>query len=285
MKIFKIILLISALSFQSFSQTNKVAILDFENLSGKTEYDALGKAISAMLISDLKNNIHPKKMEFFERSQLNKLLDEQKLQKTKEFDAKTAIDFGKLSGVDYVFVGSVFILDGNCNITSKLVDVKTSKIVLSKETNGKIETFIQLKTQLAESIARQLNNPIILDPSYRDPSTTLATINQYAKVLTFMDQGDVEKAEQLRELFEETTPEFKYFSYLKEDIENLKQRVSELENVTDVLTDAFELGNKAEKKTDYKSAIKYFDRYLSSPGLKGFIENKKLYAYGRMSTC
>ena len=93
------------------AQAIKVAILDFENTSGKTEYDALGKAISSMLITDLANNIHPKKVEFFERSQLNKLLDEQKLQKSKDFDAKTAVDFGKLSGVNYVFVGSVFVLD------------------------------------------------------------------------------------------------------------------------------------------------------------------------------
>ena len=68
----------------SFSQSFKVAILDFENTSGKTEYDALAKAISSMLITDLANNIHPKKVEFFERSQLNKLLDEQKLQKSKK---------------------------------------------------------------------------------------------------------------------------------------------------------------------------------------------------------
>ena len=44
------------------AQTKKVAILDFENTSGKTEYDGLGKALSNMLITDLKNNIHPKKI-------------------------------------------------------------------------------------------------------------------------------------------------------------------------------------------------------------------------------
>ena len=51
-----------------YSQSIKVAILDFENTSGKTEYDALGKAMSNMLITDLKNNIHPKKVDFFERA-------------------------------------------------------------------------------------------------------------------------------------------------------------------------------------------------------------------------
>ena len=232
MKVIYINVLLIFLSINGFAQTSKVAILDFENTSGKTEYDALGKAMSSMLITDLSNNIHPKKVEFFERSQLNKLLDEQKLQKSKNFDAKTAVDFGKLSGVNYVFVGSVFVMDGNCNITSQLVDVQTSKIVLSKEANGKIEAWLQLKSQLAESIAQQLNNPITLDPSYKDQATTLASINQYGKVLSTMDQGDADKAEQMRSLFEETNPDFKYFTDLKDDIDELKKQVAK--NTADI---------------------------------------------------
>jgi TolB-like protein len=208
------------------AQTTKVAILDFENTSGKSEYDALGKAISSMLITDLANNIHPKKVEFFERSQLNKLLDEQKLQKSKNFDAKTAVNFGKLSGVNYVFVGSVFVLDGTCNFSSKLVDVQTSKILLAKDVSGKIESWLHLKSQLAEAIASQLNNPITLDPSYKNPTTSLATINQYGKILTSIDGGDADKAEQMRSLFEETNPDFKYFKELSNDIEELKKQVA-----------------------------------------------------------
>ena len=90
----KIILIIAIFySVYSFSQTNKVAILDFENTSGKSEYDALGKSLSNMLITDLKNNIHPKKVEFYERAQLNKLLEEQKLQKSKKLYHKFMLSF------------------------------------------------------------------------------------------------------------------------------------------------------------------------------------------------
>lgn len=207
------------------AQSSKVAILDFENISGKTEYDAFGKAISSMLITDLANNIHPKKLEFFERSQLNKLLDEQKLQKSKNFDDKTAVDFGKLSGVNYVFVGSVFVLEGTCNFSSKLVDVQTSKIILAKDVSGKIETWLQLKTELAQSIANQLNNPISLDPSYANQSISLMTINQYGKILSTMDEGNMDKAEEMRSLFEETNPDFKYYKDLKDDIEEIRKQV------------------------------------------------------------
>ena len=251
-----VLIFLCVFSYSSFAQPTKVAILDFENTSGKTEYDALAKAISSMLITDLANNIHPKKVEFFERSQLNKLLDEQKLQKSKDFDAKTAVDFGKLSGVNYVFVGSVFVLDGTCNFSSKLVDVQTSKILLAKDVSGTIVNFLQLKSQLAEAIAIQLNNPITLDPSYKDESTTLSTINQYGKILTTMDQGDVDKAEQMRSLFEETNPDFNYFKEIKDDIEELKKQVEKNTADIEVLNKSGDLVINASTLEEYENNLK-----------------------------
>ena len=229
MKIYvSIVFFINCLTF-TYAQSTKVAILDFENTSGKSEYDALGKSLSNMLITDLQKNIDPKKIEFFERGQLNKLLEEQQLQKSKNFDAKTAVDFGKLSGVNYVFVGSVFVMDKTCNFSSKLVDVQTSKILFSKDVNGNIEDFLKLESELAETIAKELNSPIKLE---NELSTSLSTLNQYAKLLTSLDNGDIEKAEELRKIFEETNPEFKYFFDLKDDIEGLKKQVAK--NTADI---------------------------------------------------
>ena len=277
---FTILYLLIGISFVN-AQNYKVAILDFENTSGKTEYDALSKAISNMLITDLANNIHPKKVDFFERSQLNKLLDEQKLQKSKNFDTKTAVSFGKLSGVNYVFVGSVFVLDGICNFSSKLVEVQTSKILLAKDVSGKIEMWLQLKSQLAEAIAKQLNNPITLDPSYKDQITSLSTLNQYGKILTTMDGGDIEKAEQIRSLFEETNPEFKYFKDIKDDLEKLSKRITNLEEVTGLITNDYKLGCAALEKNDYRNAIKYFEKSLSENS--DIDENIKLHIYINLS--
>ena len=227
MKVLAISFVLLFVLYNAYSQTTKVAILDFENVSGAAEYESWGKALSNMLITDLANNIHPNKVEFFERSQLNKLLDEQSLQKSKNFDEKTAVDFGKLSGVNYVFIGSVFVMGSTCNFSSKLVDVQTSKILLTKDVSGNVEDFLKLKTELAEAIADQLNYPILLEPAYKELSTTPATINQYLKILNTMDGGDMEKAEEMRSLFEETNPEFRYFADVKEDIEELKKQVAQ----------------------------------------------------------
>ena len=81
----------------AYAQSAKVAILDFENTTSNEEYSSLGKAISSMIITDLTNSIPSEKVEFFERSQLNKLLDEQKLQKSKDFDAMELFRSGNRS--------------------------------------------------------------------------------------------------------------------------------------------------------------------------------------------
>jgi TolB-like protein len=173
-----------------FGQAKKVAILDFENTSGIVKYDGLGKSLSNMIITDLHLNISSKKIILFERNQLNKILDEQDLQKSKDFDNKTAVNFGKLSGVDYVFLGSIFVLNETCNITSRLVNVETSEIVLSTDVNGNIEEWLRLKTSLSESIAKELNNPIELDESVIDNKTLLL----YSEILESIDNLDYDKA-------------------------------------------------------------------------------------------
>ena len=71
MKTLKIVILLIIIQVTLNAQVKRVAILDFENNSGNTSYDYLGKALSNMLITDLSNNIHPKNAIFIERNQLN----------------------------------------------------------------------------------------------------------------------------------------------------------------------------------------------------------------------
>ena len=65
------LLLLSGITV-SVAQTLKVAILDFENISGIPKYDGLGKAMSSMLISDIEANVSAKRLQLVERSQIQK---------------------------------------------------------------------------------------------------------------------------------------------------------------------------------------------------------------------
>ncbi|WP_396141619.1 CsgG/HfaB family protein, partial [Flavobacterium sp.] len=103
--------LIILLSLKSFSQQIKVAIVDFDNTSGIAKYDGLGKAMSSMLISDIEANVSPKRLQLVERSQINKILNEQNFQKTSSVDKASSVKMGKLLGVKYLLVGDIFVLN------------------------------------------------------------------------------------------------------------------------------------------------------------------------------
>ena len=217
-----------SLNLTLYCQNNiKVAILDFENTSNVSKYDGFGKALSNMLITDLKNFIHPRKATFMERSQLNKILKEQELQSTSNFDKSTTVDIGKLAGVDFVILGSVYVLEGDCNISARLVNVETSEIEYSKESNGNITGWLQLKSKLAEEISGAINNPIIIEDEYKEGKVSEGVITQYASLIEKVDKGDFDSAEETVEVLSDVMPDFKYFDELKYDIEELKKQVEE----------------------------------------------------------
>ena len=210
----------------------KVAVLNFENSSNIKKYDGFGKAMSNMLLTDLKNNIHPRKISFLERSQLNKILNEQQLQNTKSFDKNTAVSFGKLAGVKYVILGSVYVLDGTCNLNSRMVDVESSEIIYAKESNGKISDWLNLKTKLAEELSSELNNPIKIEESYNEVDINEGTISQYSKVIELLEKGSLKEASDLLSILTSIQPDFKYLDELKFDLEELKKQVKK--NTSDI---------------------------------------------------
>ena len=269
-----------------YSQT-RVAILDFENTSGIPKFDGFGKAMSNMLITDLKNSIHPNKVAFLERSQLNKILTEQGLQKSKNFDNNTAVSFGKLAGVKYVLVGSVYVLDGKCNLSSRLVNVQTSEIVHAKESNGKITNWLSLKTVLAQELSKALNNPVSIDKSYAEGKVTETTLTQYSKVIEKMDNGDVEGAKQMTNMLSELNPDFKYYDELKNEIEELKKEIERLKvRIDDAVDNPYQLAvsfiNQGE---DLDKAMNYLQMFSNRNDFYSlnFPLTKKLFTYYQYS--
>ena len=142
------------------AQTKKLAILDFDVLCSYVENDFYGKLASSIMTTDLQSNISSTEIMFYERELLDKILDEQDLQKSKDFDEKTAVDFGKLHGVDYVLYGEIFFLRKNedikCNVSAYLVNVETSQILLTGRGSGDSLDISQIIENLAKKFVKGL---------------------------------------------------------------------------------------------------------------------------------
>lgn len=223
-----LILSITALLYSAafMSQPTRVAIIDFENISGIAKYDGLGKAMSSMLISDIEANVSPKRLQLVERAQIQKVLKEQNFQATGSVDKTTAVKAGKILGVTYMLVGDVYILNDQLIINARLANTETGDIVFSKKQEGKTTGWLTLKTAIAKDIAASLSMPFT-EPTIQDSELAIGTITTFGNAISASDQGNIDKAQSLADAVTEINPEFTYVDDLRKEIEKLKQQVAQ----------------------------------------------------------
>lgn len=105
---------------------NRIAVLPFSYaVSSQAVKD--GIVISERITMKLINSGF---FEVIERTQIEKVLNELKIQNSGVIDTKTAKDLGKILGVDLVVVGSLIrTSEGLVEINGRVIDVKTAKAI------------------------------------------------------------------------------------------------------------------------------------------------------------
>ncbi|MCK5598183.1 hypothetical protein KAI78_01045 [bacterium] len=98
-----IVILISGTVFAAGPKM-RVAVSSFEDKTNSYGHWEIGSGISDMLITEL---VQTEKYSVMERSQLNKILEEQKLSLSGAITGQTSAQAGKLLGVQYLITGSV----------------------------------------------------------------------------------------------------------------------------------------------------------------------------------
>lgn len=73
------------------------------------------------------------RFKLFERTQLEKILEEQKLGQTGVLDASTAAEIGQGIGVDAIVLGSVTRAGRNIAIDARLIDTETAQIITAQD--------------------------------------------------------------------------------------------------------------------------------------------------------
>jgi len=126
-----------------------VAVLDFDNHSGDSKYDPLGKGIAAMMISDLSA---VDGLQLVEREHLKDLIEELQLQQSDYFDPATAGKIGQFTGADYVVVGAISALDPDVRIDTRVLRVESGEIVKTAVAQGREEKFFKLQKQLSDQL-------------------------------------------------------------------------------------------------------------------------------------
>lgn len=268
MKHFIYILLL--LTFQLNGQTIRIAISDFENLSGNVKYDGLGKALSSMLISDIELNVSKKRLQLVERSQLNKILKEQNIQSGKAFDKNSAVKVGKLLGINFVLVGDIFVLNDDLVINARLTSVENGEIKFSNKQTGKLSQWLGVKTKIAKDLSDNLKMPFV-EPSILDKEISPGILASYSSAVEEFDKGNFEKAIVISETIKSINPDFNYVDDLKNEIDKIRKEIVSLKKeVETVVENPIEVANNFIKSNDLENAIKYYKIGLSRISKKDF---------------
>jgi TolB-like protein len=171
-----------------------VAVLYFDNYTGKSDYDPLGKGISSMMISDLSP---VKEIQLLERDRMQDLLKEIDLQHTKYFDSTTSVKVGKMVGAEYVVVGAFATVQPQMRIDTRVVRVATGEVVKSAQVTGDENKFFDLEKALADRLIDGLG--VVMDPEeakrvaakqQADRIDAVSTMVNFSQALALYDRQD-----------------------------------------------------------------------------------------------
>lgn len=179
-----------------------VAILYFDNYTGKSDYDPLGKGISSMMISDL--SVVPE-IQLVEREHMQDIVKEIDLQHTKYFDSTTAVKVGKMLGAEYIVTGAFASLQPNMRIDTRVVRVETGAIVKTAQVTGDQDKFFDLEQALADKLIDGLGVALspedhekLLAQERANRVDALSTMAGFSRSLALYDRGEyVDAAQQM----------------------------------------------------------------------------------------
>jgi TolB-like protein len=109
-------------------QKRKIAVIPFRELGGQPT--VFGTYLAERLVTDLANTGN---LDLVERTTLDKILGELKLNESGAVDPNTAKQVGKLAGADAIVTGTITDLQSYVDVNCRLVDTQTGRIFAAAE--------------------------------------------------------------------------------------------------------------------------------------------------------
>jgi len=172
-----------------------IAVLDFDVSSVTSDhetYDALGRGLAAMTLSELTAN---PAIRVVERTQLQQILNEQNLGHEGRVDPGTLSRIGKLIGAKYMVTGTLINIAGNLRIDTRIFDVETSEILKTESVRGKMDNVFDMVPQLAQRLMHDTNVPplerhAMEEFRQQNPAPPTAAVMAYSRAVLYADRGD-----------------------------------------------------------------------------------------------
>jgi TolB-like protein len=109
------------------TEKSRVVVMEFETIGVAEKH--VGRAITEKIVSEL---VATNRYTVVERTQVEKILQEQKLQLSGLVDEATAVEIGHLLGAELLAMGSISQIGQTYNVIIRFVDCQTGQVTLSR---------------------------------------------------------------------------------------------------------------------------------------------------------
>lgn len=132
-----------------------IAIMPFENSTGKSEYEPFGEGMVDILTAYMEKI---KGVSVVSREHMDKILAEYKIALSqKTGNAEVIIKVGKLLGAKMILTGGFILVADTLKINGHLYDVETTQVIKSEEVEGKASQVSALAYKLVNKMAENLD--------------------------------------------------------------------------------------------------------------------------------
>lgn len=126
-----------------------LAVLPFESkgiMNQLGDIDLFDKIVTSF--------VNAKRFKVFERAELQRILEEQKLGASGVLDVSTAAQFGRAIGVDAVVVGSITRSTNSASVDARLIDAETAEIITAKDAISSNTSLQGLSDMIGEMVSK-----------------------------------------------------------------------------------------------------------------------------------
>lgn len=190
-----------------------VAVMPFRDLSGAKA--SIGEAIRETVTSDLREISG---MKVIERGNLDRVLQEQKLQGTSDFDTATSAKVGKLLGATLIVTGAYQQSGDTVRLTARLIRVQTGEIFGAAKVDGKATAVLSLQDRLTGQLLQSAGMKAP-PPKKRFTVKSWKTMEVYADAVV---ETDPQKRAAILQRLVGEDPDF---VYARQDLDALQGRM------------------------------------------------------------
>lgn len=173
-----LILVFLSSTFLVFSspKIKSVAITDFTANGFSETQSWIGESCVNVIINRISSD---RSIRIVERAQLNRIIEELKLQMGGLVNEKTVVETGNLIGVTYFITGSISQFEDQIILSNRAFSVETGEIISSNIVKGPLKNLFDLQDQLAVKISNDLLIKIMVEANIDKP---LESFEIYQKI-------------------------------------------------------------------------------------------------------